>query len=395
MAEQRTEGSAVSRRGFLKAAAAGPAAVALGAASSAEAQEKAKAPGAKIKAHRTLGRTGLKISDVSLGTYGLTQGQVIAAALDAGVNYLDTGPTYGNAEIMIGEAMRGRDRSKVIIGTRWYIGPGVSSAALLDSLDKSLKRLETTCVDLMLVGGADNVEQVKSPALFEAFEAAKKAEKAKFLGVASHAGAILDIMEEAINSGKFDVIMPTYNFSRPAFRDVLAKAKAKNVGVIAMKTLGGAKQARLEPAEAQSFPRAAIAWALKDPAVSTANIGMKNLDQVEDYLGASGTPFTAADAELLEKYIRVAGASYCRPGCSACTQCYTGSVRVADILRFRMYFEDYGLEKQAMLEYAGLSAADNASSVAEGRGLAGLDRCPYGLEVPKLLAEAHRMLTLA
>jgi len=65
-----------------------------------------------IQAHRTLGRTGFQVSDIGFGTGFLTNSNVLAVALDAGVNYIDTAEHYmnGQAERAVGEVLKGRDR---------------------------------------------------------------------------------------------------------------------------------------------------------------------------------------------------------------------------------------------------------------------------------------------
>ena len=340
----------------------------------------------KIQTFRTLGRTGLKVSDVSLGTYGITPQEVVLAALDTGVNFIDTGPSYGEgkAEDMVGAALKQRKRENVILATRWYAKPDSTVPEILKQLDKSLTRLQTDYVDVILLGGAESVDQLKNPHLHEAYAAALKAKKVRFSGVASHGKQLVPIMQYAVESGQFDLIMPAYNFMQsPGLDKDIAAAQPKGVAVVAMKTLAGAMKANV-PGLAGSRTeqvRAAIAWALKDAAVSSVVITMKSFDDVKDCVGASGAKFGARESELLRRYAQACGDDYCRPGCSECCKNYAGPVRVQDIFRYQMYAEKYGLKDLAAHEQAGNETL-----------LAGLAPCPFGIDIHRKLALAHSNL---
>ena len=79
---------------------------------------KLKKKNPKINAYRDLGKTGLKISDISLGTGKLPSPSMVLRAIDRGINYMDTAPDYGSSEQYIGEAMNKIQRDKVIIATK-------------------------------------------------------------------------------------------------------------------------------------------------------------------------------------------------------------------------------------------------------------------------------------
>lgn len=387
----------VSRRQFFRTAA-GVGAIATARPAGAQLFEFAddEEEERKIRSHRRLGRTDLQVSDVSLGTYGVSSPEVIAAALDAGINYIDTGPTYGNAETIIGETLR-RQRGKkerVHVATRWYTKPGLPAVMMLRSLDQSLSRLRLQSVDVIFVGSAQSVEQIRNPGLHEAFAKAKEAGKARFLGVASHAANLEQVLTYAVESGKFDVIMPSYNFMRwKGLKQILEQAKARDIGVVAMKTLAGARKAKAPGLKGRHI-KPAIAWALKNSAVASACVTIKNLERLRDALGASGAKLTREGREILRRYARANSGTYCRPGCDRCHSVSAGA-RVNDVLRFRMYCEDYGMPDMAAREYRALPASARAD-VLDGRAAERLrSACPYGLDVAARLTEAHDMLARA
>lgn len=202
--------------------------------------------------YKILGRTGLNVSVAGLGcgghsrlgqTYGNSEEQSIAvvnAALDLGINFIDTAAAYGTEKI-VGAAIKGR-REKVIISTKTGIiswsAPNEKpfrGAQVLEHLDKSLARLGTDYVDLYNLHGivASQLDYVASeivPALIKAREQGK----ILFLGITEHFGADTShkMLSAAIPTGVWDVVMVGFNLLNPsARRNVLRLSQAHNVGV--------------------------------------------------------------------------------------------------------------------------------------------------------------------
>ena len=113
MSEKKTRSSRLSRRGFIQSSLSVAAGLGLaGKKMFGGNRQEAPADKAKIKEYRTLGRTGFKASDIGFGAGNLTDPALFAAALDAGVNYIDTAEHYarGNSERTIGQVIKDRDR---------------------------------------------------------------------------------------------------------------------------------------------------------------------------------------------------------------------------------------------------------------------------------------------
>ncbi len=165
------------------------------------------------------------------------------------------------------------------------------------------------------------------------------------------------------------------------------------MGVVAMKTLKGAKHRGLEEFQpyARSYSQAALKWALSNQDVSCAVISFFELQHVDEFLAASGRPFTQADSEILRRYDQLAAGTYCAPHCGACLDSCPEGVPVNDVLRHRMYFEDYGWEKLAMEQYARLGR--NAEACA-GCSAPCLGSCPIGVNIPERTRGAHDLLSL-
>src|SRR4029453_12252950 len=97
-------------------------------------------------------------------------------------------------------------------------------------------------------------------------------------------------------------------------------AHEKGIGVVAMKTLKGAKATVLEnfAGGKQAFSQAAFKWGLSNEHVRGAVVSIQEQRQIDEYLFASGKPLTDVDLAMLEDYDRRVAKDYCRPGCGAC-----------------------------------------------------------------------------
>ena len=202
--------------------------------------------------YRILGRTGLKVSVAGLGcgghsrlgqTYGNSLEQsvaVVKAAIDIGINFIDTATAYGTEKI-VGEAVRGQ-RDKVFISTKTAILPWgepnakpFTGAQILEQLEANLARLGTEYADLYNLHGIvhrqlDYVNQEIVPALMRAREQGK----IRFLGITEHFGSDTNhkMLSAAVPSGVWDVVMVGFNLLNPsARRNVLRLTQAHNVGV--------------------------------------------------------------------------------------------------------------------------------------------------------------------
>ena len=139
----------LSRRGFLGVALTTIPAVGLFGKNAIVSQNRSSSASGqtRIKEYRTLGRTGFKVSDVSFGGGGLNNANVLAAALDAGMNYIDTAEHYanGNSERAVGDAIKGRDRKSVFLTTKLNLTffKGVDKEGIRNRFGKCLERLKT------------------------------------------------------------------------------------------------------------------------------------------------------------------------------------------------------------------------------------------------------------
>jgi hypothetical protein len=216
--------------------------------------------------YKTLGKTGLKVTTVGMGCMITSDPTVITRAADMGINYFDSSRNYqgGQNERMVGAAL-GAKRKNVILASKCDQRDG---AAILGELDTSLKEFGTDYLDVWLLHGKNNPQQI-SDDMVAAQQKAKQQGKVRFIGVSCHQSlpAIVDRVIEA----KLDVVQAQYSFAQDAsWTPAVEKLAQAGVGVIAMKVMAraGGRGGAPQPKRAANFGAAALRWVIKNPNVS-------------------------------------------------------------------------------------------------------------------------------
>jgi predicted aldo/keto reductase-like oxidoreductase len=111
---------------------------------------------------------------------------------------------------------------------------------------------------------------------------------------------------------------------------------------------------------------------------------------VDEYLAASGGQLSPDDRSVLERYDRQILGSYCAPHCGACLDRCPENLPIHDVLRYRMYYEDYGWQREGARLYAKL---DENASVCASCSAPCLGSCPVGVPIAERMREAHRLLS--
>jgi len=358
--------------------------------------------GARVQSYGRLGRTDWAISDTVLGAGRLRADdwKLVRAALDRGINYIDTAPDYTalGSELAVGRALDGYPRDEVFLATKFctpigHLPAGTSVERYKEVIHDSLRRLGTDYVDLVHIHSCDEVDRLMDPNVHEAFDQLKSEGKARFLGVSTHTPRLVDVANQAIDSGRFDVMMLAYHHGIwPQLGEIIERAHVEqDMGIVAMKTLKGARHRNLENFhEANSYAQAALKWVHSNPAVSCAVISFFEQQHLDEYLHASGKSLTNEDVAVLTRYDQSIVGSYCAPHCGACLESCPEEVPIHDVLRHRMYFEDYHDERNAMELYSKLEV--NAEACA-GCSAPCLGSCPLGIPIPDRTKGAHDLLS--
>ena len=367
----------------------------------------------EVRRYVRLGRTELEVSDISFGSSRLRRGgeHLVHHALDRGINYFDTADGYsaGASEHTIGRALEGR-RDKVYIASKFQAGKDATRVSLMRALDTSLRRLRTDYIDVYFNHAVNDVARIANPEWHEFTARAKQEGKIRFTGMSGHGPRLIECLDYVFDEDLVDVVLVAYNFGQdpsfvanmtrsfrlpvqPDLPRALAKAKSKDVGVVTMKTLMGARLNDMRPYETggATFSQAAFRWVLADANVDALVISMTEETQIDEYLGGSGgLPVSSEDVALLERYAVTNGITYCRHACSVCEGACPYGVPIPDILRTRMYATDYGDVRFAREEYARLE--ENASACLSCTGEPCAGACPHGIDLPAFAPATHRML---
>ena len=356
--------------------------------------------GSRVQRYRPLGKTGIEMSDISFGGGGIGDPDVVARAVDRGINYFETSPDYSRtgSEQVIGKALKPH-RDKVFIASKFCNADGhlpkdTPTADIIRSVEASLTRLQTDYLDVCIIHECNALDRLMAPTFHEAFDRLKEQGKVRFLGVSSHTPNLEEVMRTAVDSDRFQMLLVAYNFKNwPDLTNIFRDAHAKGIGVVAMKTLKGAKATVLENYDGgkQAFSQAAFKWVLSNEHVSGLVVSFQEHRQIDEYLYASGKPLTDADLALLEDYDLRIAKDYCRPGCGACLDSCPQDVAVNDVFRYAMYAEDYGWPEQARERYARIPVANNASQCAACPAPCEA-ACPFEIAIRQKMMRFDRLL---
>ena len=313
--------------------------------------------------YRLLGRTGLYVSHICLGTMtyggkgfwqvvGDLQADAVAAQLraarEAGVNFIDTANVYheGLSEELLGEGLRavGWPRDELVLASkvlgRMGAGPnqtGLSRAHIMRQIDESLRRLKTDYLDLYQIHGVDPLTPLDET--LRALDDVVRAGKVRYLGVSNHAAwQIMKALGISAARGlaRFESMQAYYSIAgRDLEREVVPMCLDQQVGILAWSPLAGGlltgKFTRegdgptgarrttfdfppvdrertfacvdaLRPMAAErgcSIARLALAWALQQPGITSIIIGARTQAQLDDNLAAGAVAFDADELATL------------------------------------------------------------------------------------------------
>jgi len=332
----------------------------------------AKAEKKPVLEYRTLGKTGLKVTTVSMGVMNCSDSAVLLRAFDLGVNFYDTADCYmrGRNEEMVGQAFKGK-RSKIYIQTKVHAQDENKMRA---SVERSLRRLQTDYIDVLVWHGHSTPEEVSDPNLFEFMSKMKKEGKVRFTGFSTHRN-MASLLREAAKSNFHDVVMASYNFTHSNdLKVAVALAAQSGIGFVAMKTQsGGYKKQKMG---GLSPHQAALKYVLMDQSVSCAVPGVTTIDQIEECAAVMGTSLSRKDLVDLKQYQSFLHGRICTL-CGGCVgECPYGVPR-GDLLRSVMYHDGYqnnrlveeALERTPLLQNIKLCSECSSCSVVCRRGL--------------------------
>ncbi|MFC8824503.1 aldo/keto reductase [Streptomyces sp. NPDC057137] len=307
---------------------------------------------------RTLGRTGLRVSELCLGTMTFTKDdeagahRILDTFTEAGGTFLDTADAYGRgvSEEVLGSWLKGRDRDGLVIATKVALpmgdGPneaGLSRKHIIASVEASLRRLGTDYIDLYQTHVWDFRTPIEET--LGTLDTLVTAGKVRYLGASNVSpGQLQRALDVADRRGwaPYVCLQPIYNLlAREVEWELLPQSEAAGVGVIPYSPLQGGwltgkyqrgmtsvppgsreshgdgeswrgrdneetwrvvETVQAVAAESDRTPsQVALRWLLDRPGVTAPIIGARTLDQLTDNLGAVGWELTAAQTSRLDE----------------------------------------------------------------------------------------------
>jgi uncharacterized protein len=334
---------------------------------------------------RDLGKTGFKVSEISLGAMEVHDQAVIEKAIDDGCTYVDTAASYqgGRNEEMVGKVMATR-RKEVILATKWN---EETVEGYMKSLDRSLKRMQTDHIDTIQFHGAGSAGEVKSPVLKEAFDKAKQQGKVTYFGITTH-GNQAEVIKACIEVGYVDSMLIGYNTGLDDLSESVKKAREAGIATVIMKPVQKAGKLKTEGMNMTGF-QMAIRWLLDKPFVDTVNVGMTSLAQVDEDLKASQLKMSALEKVQMQRFVVACAASTCAR-CGACKGCVRG-VKPHELIRVHMYAYDYDNVQKAREAFAEIGGAKMLAACADCGACERV--CPRKLNIRERFREVARIVS--
>ena len=306
--------------------------------------------------YRRLGRSGLKVSEICLGTMTFGNGadeaesaRMVDAAFDAGVNFFDTADAYVNgvSEAMLGKALKGR-RSDAVVASKVFnpMGgrpndSGMSRLHIKQAVEDSLRRLQTDYIDIYYIHHVD--VQTPLEEMLRAFEDLVRQGKILYTACSNYeAWRLMEALWLSDSHGwaRFAAYQPQYSLVvRDIDEEIVPACEAKGLGVVAWSPLasgylaGKYKPGHLEAQGTRSAQRrgfhgrllgpnhagvlqtlldtardinrspaqTALRWVMDQPFMTSAIVGARNAGQLDETLAAGGWRLAADALERLNK----------------------------------------------------------------------------------------------
>jgi aryl-alcohol dehydrogenase-like predicted oxidoreductase len=242
---------------------------------------------------RSLGRTGVELPVVGLGTWATldlpdaeqgTADAVVGAALAGGTRLVDSSPMYGRAERVLGRALAGRREDAFVATKIWARSEPEGRAQLADQL--------------AFFAGRVDLEQVHNLAAWREhldwLEGERDAGRVRFLGATHYSASAFADLARVMRTGRIEAIqVPLNPREREVERELLPLAEELGLGVIVMRPLGGAGSPIPPPAAHEleqlggiTWAQALLGWALSDPRVTAVIPATRSPEHASENAGS-------------------------------------------------------------------------------------------------------------
>ncbi len=310
--------------------------------------------------YRRLGRTGLKVSEICLGTmtfgHGTDEeeaGRIVDQAVEAGVNFFDTANSYADSasETILGQVLKGRRRNAVV-ATKFFnpMGPDVNSSGtsrfhMMHTVEDSLRRLQMDYIDILYIHHVDT--QTPLDETLRVLDDLVRQGKVRYTACSNfEAWRLMEAVWLSDHNGweRFAAYQPQYSLVvRDIEQEIIPVCELKGIGVVVWSPLGGGfLTGKYRPGErlhggtrseeGWAFPQGYFAasadetlttllevasdldrtpaqvatrWVLEQPAITSAIVGARTLKQARDNLAAGGWKLPAEALSRLNDVSRL------------------------------------------------------------------------------------------
>jgi hypothetical protein len=321
--------------------------------------------------YRTFNKIGEKVSLLGMGAMRLPENdkgevdeaasiQLIRAAIDGGINYVDTAYTYygGFSERTVGKALKDGYREKVLLADKMPAWLAKEEADIDKMFNKQLERLDTDCIDMYLIHNLTGGiwKRAKKYNVIDYLEQKKKEGKIKYLGFSFHDS--YELFTEIVDYHDWDFCQIQLNYmdkNHQAGVKGLEYAASKGLGVIIMEPLKGGRitnaipptvQAIWDEAETQRTPvEWAFKWVAYKPEVTMMLSGMSNMEQLQQNLETFSKPdftqLTDAESAIIDR-VSAEYNKLIKYSCTGCNYCMPCPQRI-DIPGMLKYYNDWNV----------------------------------------------------
>jgi len=349
--------------------------------------------------YRDLGSTGFKVSEIGFGAMNMRDPELVHAAIDNGINYIDTANGYmkGVNEEVIGSVMKTK-RDKVFLTTK--ISPQ-SPDNMSEMIETSLKRLQTDHVDLLLLHGygIKNRKHVLDDAILKFFDDTRDKGYTRFVGFSTHKFDD-EISEAAVESKFWEAVLVPYNYISPqSVSASIKKVREAGLAVIGMKNLlnintrprKSLEDIRENKNGPVTYAQAHLKWVLSNTYIDTIIPGVTSFEQLAENIAVMGKKMSYEDHNILYRFAEHNKGSHCfdLEGCTGCKGKCPKGVEINEINRCLGYAYGYGDIRLAHENYHELSRSNRIDICADCEECA--VKCANGLNLTENIQRARSL----
>jgi len=318
-----------------------------------------------------LGKTNLQVTKTAFGALPIQRRaiedavEVLSMAKDAGINFFDTARAYTDSEKKVGIAFK-NCREDVIIATKTHI---TNLDDVKRNLETSLEMLQTDYIDIYQFHNAKDVPMIDS-LMYQFMVDMKNQGVIKHIGVSAHS---YDSAVKAVESGLYETLQyPIFCLSDEKDLGLIQKCSDNNVGIIAMKGMGGGLI---------DNPKVAFSFFEKYDNISTI-WGIQSKEELNDFVELEKNPpvMDGVFKKEIKKYKEELGGNFCR-SCGYCLSACPAEIKISNCARMSQL-----LKRAVWQDFVSDTWQENMKKIEECIECRKcIEKCPYSLDIPNLL----------